>query len=123
MAILYALAFSSLSNQGLIDLHQVKGQAIAGIVQLSQLQLQAGSGYIASIDFPTGTMKIAGGPTIRINDPNGAYGQPYTDRPEFTADDENPSIAAFSGFPMCIPRNSADDLCPQSNRPAGQRSL
>lgn len=47
-------------------------------------------------------MKIVGGPTIRINDPNGVYGQPYIKSPEFTADDENPSITAFSGFRKCF---------------------
>lgn len=33
------------------------------------------------------------------------------------ADDENPSITAFSGFPMCIPRGDNDPLCPLQNRP------
>ena len=109
--------------QRLTKLEQVKGQAIAGIVQMSQLLLQGGTGYIDAIDGSTGTMHITGGPTIRINDPNGVYGVAYTDKPEFTADDENPSIVAFSGFPMCIPRNDTDPLCPLSNRPANARTL
>lgn len=66
-------------------------------------------------------MKIVGGPTIKINDPNKVYSVGYTGNPLFTADDKNPSITAFSGFPMCIPRSDNDDLCPSSNRPAGQR--
>lgn len=57
------------------------------------------------------------GPTIRINDPNSVYSAGYTEDPFFTADDENPSISAFSGFPMCVPRGPTDSLCPQSNRP------
>jgi hypothetical protein len=87
-----------------------------------------------------GSIKIVGGPTIRINDPNGVFGAPYTLLPEFTADDENPSVTAFSGFrkydtgasnrftidveiAMCVPRSAADTLCPATNRPAGQNTL
>ncbi|KAI4801426.1 hypothetical protein E4T44_11560 [Aureobasidium sp. EXF-8845] len=68
-------------------------------------------------------MKIKGGPTIRVNDPNGVYGAAYTQNPLYTADDENPSITSFSGFPMCVPRSSSDPLCPASNRPAGQSTF
>jgi len=68
-------------------------------------------------------MKIVGGPTIRINDPNAVFSSGYTLNPDFTADDENPSITAYSGFPMCIPRSASDPLCPASQRPAGQNTL
>ncbi|KAJ9656092.1 hypothetical protein H2201_008643 [Coniosporium apollinis] len=93
----------------------------AGIIEFSQVLGGVAQGYIASIDYIGGSMKIANGPTIRINDPNGKYGKAFTDIPEFTADDENPSISAFSGFPMCIPRvepPAIDPLCPTANRPA-----
>ncbi|KAK3311810.1 hypothetical protein B0H66DRAFT_571402 [Apodospora peruviana] len=33
------------------------------------------------------------------------------------ADDVNPSVSSFSGFPMCVPRSANDTLCPLSNRP------
>ena len=62
-------------------------------------------------------MQITNGPTIRINDPNAVYSAGYKGRPFMTADDQNPSISSFSGFPMCVPRSSSDALCPQSNRP------
>ncbi|KAF2099914.1 hypothetical protein NA57DRAFT_24250, partial [Rhizodiscina lignyota] len=101
----------------------VSGKAIAGIVSMSQLLLQGGTGYIDSIDGANGKIHIKGGPTLRINDPNGVYGKAYTEKPAFTADDENPSITAFSGFPMCIPRSASDELCPLSNRPSGQRTF
>jgi hypothetical protein len=101
----------------------VNGKAIAGLVQIGEYLLQASSGTVESIDSAAGTMKIKGGPTIRINDPNGVYGTAYKTSPLYTADDENPSITAFSGFPMCIPRSSSDPLCPSSNRPAGQSTL
>jgi hypothetical protein len=63
--------------------------------------------------------QILNGPTIRINDPNAVYSAGYTLDPFFTADDENPSIIAFSGVPMCVPRSANDPKCPQSNRLAG----
>lgn len=75
------------------------------------------SGFIESIDFADGSMKIANGPTLRISDPNAVFSVGYSEFPFFTADDENPSISSFSGFPMCIPRNESDPLCPASNRP------
>lgn len=36
-----------------------------------------------------------------------------------TADPDNPSIHTQTGFPVCIPRNSSDPLCPSKNRPLG----
>jgi hypothetical protein len=56
---------------------------------------------------------------VRINDPEGVFAKKTTQAPLFLADTENPSVTAFSGFPMCIPRSDADDKCPQSNRPTG----
>ncbi|KAG9835998.1 hypothetical protein KCU77_g11684, partial [Aureobasidium melanogenum] len=101
----------------------VNGKAIAGLVKIGEYLLQFNSGTVESIDSAAGTMKIKGGPTIRINDPNGVYSAGYTKSPLYTADDENPSITAFSGFPMCIPRSSSDPLCPSTNRPAGQSTF
>ncbi|KAK6070992.1 hypothetical protein SCUP234_09902 [Seiridium cupressi] len=75
------------------------------------------SGYVESVNFADGSMKIRAGPTIRISDPNAVFSVGYTGAPFFTADDESPSISSFSGFPMCIPRNSSDPLCPSTNRP------
>lgn len=75
------------------------------------------SGFIESIDFENGTMKIRSGPTLRISDPNAVFSVGYDGAPFFTADDESPSVSSFSGFPMCIPRNASDPLCPATNRP------
>ncbi|GME28687.1 uncharacterized protein LTHEOB_9665 [Neofusicoccum parvum] len=96
----------------------VNGKPIAGQIELAQTLLNAGSGVIESIDNAAGAFKIAGGPTVVLNDPNGVYGNGNKDHPLFTADDENPSITAFSGFPMCIPRSANDPKCPATNRPA-----
>lgn len=75
------------------------------------------SGFIESIDHEDGSMKISAGPTLRISDPNAVFSVGFSEAPFFTADDESPSISSFSGFPMCIPRNSSDPACPASNRP------
>jgi hypothetical protein len=89
---------------------------IAGLISIAQFQLEAGMGRIASVNND-GRIQIVNGPTIRINDPNHVYSVGYDLDPFFTADDENPSITAFSGFPMCVPRSATDDKCPSSNRP------
>ncbi|KAI4761463.1 hypothetical protein E4T51_05533 [Aureobasidium sp. EXF-12344] len=103
----------------------VNGVLIAGLISISQYILETNSGLIESIDNSAGTIKIQNGPTIRINDPNGVYGAPYTTTPDFTADDQNPSITDSVGFPMCIPRSATtvDPLCPSTNRPAGQTAF
>jgi|SRR5437762_11095793 hypothetical protein len=75
------------------------------------------SGFIESINFENGSIQISNGPLLRINDPNAVFSVGYTQAPFFTADDESPSITSFSGFPMCIPRNATDPLCPSTNRP------
>ncbi|KAI1872744.1 uncharacterized protein JN550_003618 [Neoarthrinium moseri] len=94
----------------------VSGKPIAGQVYISQLFTQASSGFIEKINLD-GSMKITNGPIIRINDPNAVFSAGYTKSPFMTADDENPSICSFSGFPMCVPRSATDPLCPESNRP------
>ncbi|KAI4747628.1 hypothetical protein E4T50_02024 [Aureobasidium sp. EXF-12298] len=119
----FASANSFIGHEVSVIGNVVNGKAIAGLVQIGEYLLQASSGTVESIDSAAGTMKIKGGPTIRINDPNGVYGAAYKTSPLYTADDENPSITAFSGFPMCIPRSSSDPLCPSSNRPAGQSTF
>ena len=75
------------------------------------------SGFVESVNFADGSMQIKNGPVVRINDPNGVFSVGYGDAPFMTADDISPSITSFSGFPMCIPRNATDRLCPSSNRP------
>ncbi|KAJ9630726.1 hypothetical protein H2203_001250 [Taxawa tesnikishii (nom. ined.)] len=104
------------ANEVSITGNIVNGRIIAGQMGVSQLSLQASQGYIASLSFD-GAIHIANGPTIRINDPNAKYSAGYKDIPFFAADDENPSISSFGGFPMCVPRSANDPKCPQSNRP------
>ncbi|KAF2190007.1 hypothetical protein K469DRAFT_560720 [Zopfia rhizophila CBS 207.26] len=101
----------------------VNGEAIAAQIQVAQFLTQFGQGYIETVDIADGSLKIVGGPKVRINDPNAVYSKGYTANKLFTADDENPSITAFSGFPMCLPRSANDELCPSSNRPSGQTNF
>ncbi|MDR4516899.1 MAG: hypothetical protein MRK00_05850 [Nitrosomonas sp.] len=114
----------------------VNGEYIAGVVRISQGGLNAGEGFIQSIDYEKGELLV--GPEagtgvatarVRINDPEGKYGKLNKDKfPEnadvmderFSSDPGNAPIVAETGFPMCIPRSDPsveDALCPISNRP------
>ncbi|KAF9871191.1 hypothetical protein CkaCkLH20_11360 [Colletotrichum karsti] len=100
----------------------IKGRAIAAQISIAQFATTTASGYITDV-ANNGEIKVnvgTGSVTLRINDPNAVYSvgnAGITADPFFTADDQNPSISSFSGFPMCVPRSSADPLCPSSNRP------
>jgi hypothetical protein len=77
---------------------------------------------------------------VRMNDPIGRFGIRHSGLggcqgavgcveegnydPRFTADTDNPTIHASTGYPMCVPRafpfgpaGDTDALCPQQNRP------
>ena len=58
---------------------------------------------------------------VQINDPVGRFGLKHSPDPRFTADTDNATVHAKTGYPMCIPRTDpavADDpLCPKVNRP------
>jgi hypothetical protein len=118
----------------------VNGRYIAGLIFISQQNLNVGQGTITKIDYHNGELQIASaGPTpniarVKINDPLGRFGlqhgapgssatliEPAYDQ-RFSVDEESATIHAATGYPMCIPRsdpfNDADDpLCPQANRP------
>jgi hypothetical protein len=91
---------------------------IAAQLFIAQNLANFGQGYIDTMNYTDGSMKIVGGPTIRINDPNGVFSVGHTAAvtaytaavTAYTADDESPSITSWSGFPMCIPRNTTDPL-------------
>lgn len=100
-------------------------QPIAGqIIVNAGFSVRSGVGYIASIDVADGSFKLRGLDTkLRLNDPNGRFGKASNLAPFFPVDDENPSVSAFSGFPMCFPRSTNDPKCPSSNRPAGSTNF
>ena len=118
----------------------VDGRYIAGLIFLSQQNLNLGQGTITAIDYHNGELQIASiGPNpssarVKINDPLGRFGlthgapgssaaliEPTYDQ-RFSVDAESPTVHAATGYPMCIPRSDPnvdgdDPLCPQANRP------
>jgi hypothetical protein len=102
-------------------------QYIAGLIFLSQQSLNTGQGYINYIDYAKGELWLSsalgapGGARVRINSPIGRYGLSQTPDQRFTADEDNPTIRAATGYPMCIarfdPTVATDSLCPSWNRP------
>jgi len=57
------------------------------------LSLRSGQGYIESLT--TDTMKIRGGPTLRLSDPNGVFGKVSNGAPFFPVDDESQHLCIF----------------------------
>lgn len=132
-----------LGNEIHIQGNIVNGRYIAGLVFVSQEFGNSGQGSIVNIDYSLGQLivkssKVGELVRVRINDPIGRYGKVHTALnnakpgavleqgydPRFTADTDNPTIRAVTGYPMCIPRsnpfnaNEGDDVqCPESNRP------
>ena len=123
--------------------NRVGDEYIAGLVYLSQQDLNAGAGYINFIDYANGQIYVGGGinmnnagvpvnvlnnsntgTRLRINDPAGKFGRASSDDARFTLDPDNPTIRSATGFPMCLPRTdpagtaaAPDALCPEGNRP------
>jgi hypothetical protein len=104
----------------------VAGTHMAGLMFASQQSANTGSGRISKIDYDTGRIHVdTGDPAnpvvMEINDPNGRFGRVQSPDGRFSVDDQNPTIHAATGYPMCVPRTdpaTADDpLCPQINRP------
>lgn len=125
-----------------VDGNIVNGEYRAGLVSISQQSLNMSTGFIRHIDYDTGELCVGAlstsvatcGPPdtrMRINDPSGRYGlsdDPPPPAPllkkrspdeRFSVDDENPTIHALTGYPMCVPRvapPATDLLCPMANR-------
>ncbi|KAJ0328341.1 hypothetical protein COL5a_005118 [Colletotrichum fioriniae] len=88
----------------------VIGNSINGEPRVAQVQLYEffeglSSGFVESVDFADGSLKIQNGPTVRISDPNAVFSKGYTGAPLMTADDQSPSITSFSGFPIIVAQN------------------
>jgi hypothetical protein len=119
--------------------NRVNDVYIAGLIWIAQQALNQGQGFINSINYATGEIRVGGvignsatGTRVRLNDPlnaavgTGRYGRPTTVDQRFMVDQDNPTVRSVSGFPMCIPRvladpsipgNPDDALCPLSQRP------
>ena len=118
---------------------------IAGLIYISQHALNTGAGYINCINYTTGEMRVGGtinncatGARVQVNDPvittagdvavgTGRYSRGQTPDGRFQADQDNPTIASQTGFPMCVPRvladpniagNPQDARCPVTQRPS-----
>ena len=112
---------------------------IAGLIYVSQQALNQGQGFINCINYTNGEVRVGGtignclsGTRVHLNTPlipalgTGRYGRPMSPDPRFTSDPDNPTILSITGFPMCIPRVTADPniagnpddaLCPHTQRP------
>jgi hypothetical protein len=109
-----------------------KVEYIAGLVNISQGVLQTSAGYIHDIDFAKGELHITPDPAntanlvrVRLNDPDddsgsGRFGKSPVDPnndDRFKVDQDNPTVHAMTGYPVCIPATAAgNDRCPMSNR-------
>lgn len=107
----------------------VSGVHVAGLVFISQQSLNSGTGTITALDYEAGIITIAGRfgdkgvAKLQINDGRGRFSVGQTPDFRFNVDDENPTIRAATGYPMCVPRTDPattdDPRCPQRNRPMG----
>lgn len=100
----------------------IGGNYIADLVWISHNALAEASGVVDSVSSnpPELTVHSHAGDLVRvrINDPEGRFSIAHSDDVRFKSDDENPTIHAESGYPMCISRGALDPLCPGANRPA-----
>ena len=123
-------AFAFPSTEVTIHGNIVAGRYIAGLVFISQQSLNTGSGYITGFDYAKGVIWVgptADGPNptpharLQLNDVAGRFSKGQSPDVRFNADDENATMRAVTGYPMCVPRydpkHRADDKCPQRNRP------
>ena len=125
-----------IGNRVLPDAGHPTDQYIAGLVYLSQQGLNSGGGYVNWIDYNLGELRVGGvlgdpttGTRVRINDPllpglgTGRFSKGLSPDARFTVDQDNPTVASATGYPMCLPRTDPavqdDPLCPQGNRPTG----
>jgi hypothetical protein len=111
----------------------VGGEYIAGVAKITQQDLNSGAGFIRAIDPAKGEL-LVGPPNgtavarVRLNDPLGRFGKtnaakgvPLMDE-RFSLDPDNAAIVAMTGYPMCIPRDTAGDTdCPSTNRHPTER--
>ena len=149
--------------QGHVQGNIVNGQYIAGLVFFFQDPSNFTQGFIEKIDYANGIVWV-NGQRIQLNDPpitftvpnpdgtpqldslgnpvvltKGRYSAGQSPDPRFAVDQNNPTVAAQTGYPMCIPRwspyldggdgsegpavalllpdDQQDPQCPEKNRP------
>ena len=149
--------------QGHVQGNIVNGQYIAGFVFIFQDPANFTQGFVEKIDYANGIL-VVNGQRVQINDPpitftvpnpdgtpaldglgnpiivtKGRYSAGQSPDPRFAVDQNNPTVASQTGYPMCIPRTSPyldgsdgsagpalalllpeaqqDPQCPEKNRP------
>jgi hypothetical protein len=138
-------SFNSLNTYAAFELHVignfVGGKRIGALAFASQQSTNSGSGVITKIDYADGRLHISGSApaaagasdaVVEINDPKitdpadpangtGRFSAGQSPDARYSVDQENPTVHAGTGYPMCIPRTDPgttdDPLCPQVNRP------
>lgn len=110
-----------------IEGNQVGSNYIAGLIYISQQSVNTADGFITGLDYANGVIfvaKTSAGPAevrLQINDSAGRFTKGQSPDTRFNVDDQNPTIYAGTGYPMCIPRTdpavTPDPKCPQRNRP------
>ena len=116
------------SNEITISGNIVNGRYIAGLVYISQEKLNLGQGIITGFEYDKGVIIVDGRARLQLNDPpvgapvrGGRFGAGVSPDTRFSVDNQNPTIKATTGYPMCVPRTDpaqADDpRCPKRNRP------
>ena len=107
----------------------VDGEYRAGLVNIMQMPLQTSSGFIKDI---TSSGELLIGPAlnnplvsarVRLNDPDigtgsGRFGVAQSADERFKADQDNPTVHAATGYPLCVAK-PANPECPVINRPDG----
>lgn len=137
-----SLSYTFPSTEVTVNGNIVAGEHIAGLVYISQQALNTGTGVITRFDYAEGVIFVGdslNGPDkarLQINDPKvvplngsatgfsftGRYSAGQTPDSRFSVDQDNPTIHASTGYPMCVPRTNPafepdDPLCPKKNRP------
>ena len=130
---------------GLVSISQQSLNTSAGYIHA----IDVNTGVICVGGNPAGVICAPGDARLRLNDPkpdgevSGRYGlsneeqfpvppgnpasppfnpaDPRFPDSRFTVDQDNPTVHALTGFPMCVPRPRLpiDQECPDTNRPAG----
>jgi K319-like protein len=107
--------------------NRIGDQYIAGLLFIAQHSLQTHQGFINYVDYAAGELRVGGTPgvatsgaRVRLNDPIGRFGRAMSHDVRFSIDEDNPTVRAETGYPMCLPRSNPavqdDPLCPERNR-------
>jgi hypothetical protein len=110
--------------------NRVNKDYIAALIYVSQQSLNSGQGYIVGFDYARSVILVGAkdGPAqvrLQLNDPLGRFSRAHSVDERFSVDEDNPTVHAATGYPMCIPRfdpaERNDPRCPKKNRPLSRK--